>query len=235
MSEIDQYKSGEYWEKNPTFHEEDSELKVSNAVNLLERNNIVPKNVLDVGAGSGKNAYLLSKHYEVPAVGIDVSAEAVEHARQNFPEPNLEFEAIDVKEYSHVSHVGFMFDVFEHVEDYLGFLRSASSKAEYWVFNIPLDMNMLSILRNKYMVDRVNVGHLHYFSRISAIATLEDSGYEIVDVEFANVVAHQLRKRVSLGALVLAIPRLALFKINQSFAVNLLGGASLMVLCKPKV
>ena len=34
-------------------------------------------------------------------------------------------------------------DVFEHVEDYYGFLEKISKKAKYILFNIPLDINLL--------------------------------------------------------------------------------------------
>jgi SAM-dependent methyltransferase len=234
MTIDNQYQTGEYWDKNPTFHEEDADFKVANAIAMLERNGISPDDILDVGTGSGKHAYLLSERYEVPTVGLDMSARAIDHARQRYSRPDLDFHVADIKQYSSVAHVGFMFDVFEHIEDYMGFLRSASPNSEYWVFNIPIDMNALSIVRGRYLDDRARVGHLHYFSKASALATLEDCGYEIIEWEFANVVKHQLKNQFSMKGLLAAFPRLALYKLSQSFAVNLLGGASLSVLCKSR-
>jgi len=89
-------------------------------------------------------------------------------------------------------------------------------------------------MRGGYLVDRARVGHLHYFSKASALATLRDCGYEVIQWEFANVVRHQLKTHFSVKGLVAAFPRLALYKLSQSFAVNLLGGASLNVLCKTR-
>src|SRR5690606_39364807 len=39
-------------------------------------------------------------------------------------------------------------DVFEHIEDYLGFLRILRDKGTYKLFHIPLDMTVLSVLKN---------------------------------------------------------------------------------------
>ena len=86
----DMYETGEYWDKNISFHEEDAEFKVTNAIAMLKRNNVSPRGIIDVGCGSGKHAYLLASHYEVPTVGLDVSARAISHARKHYVHPKLE-------------------------------------------------------------------------------------------------------------------------------------------------
>ena len=56
-------------------------------------------------------------------------------------------------------------NVFEHVEDYLGFLRSLTRLGRQFIFHIPLDMNAQMVLRDEpIMRVRREVGHLHYFS-----------------------------------------------------------------------
>jgi hypothetical protein len=72
-------------------------------------------------------------------------------------------------------------DVFEHIEDYLGFLRTIRSKADYKIFHIPLDLTVVSVLCGEMTKRRMTDGHLHYFSQETAIATLKDCGYEIID------------------------------------------------------
>ncbi len=228
----DRYTSGDYWAKNESDHELDVEFKVSNALKLLARNDFSPESILDVGCGSGKHAYLLSIQYGVPTVGLDISEHALAYARRTYCRSNLEFLRIPVAEYPDKAHLGIMFDVFEHVDDYWGFLRAARPRADYWLFNIPLDMTTLSITTASYMKARAQVGHLHYFSELSAIATLEDCGYGIVDRRFANHVLHGLKTAPSFKRVIAALPRLGLMALGESFAVRLLGGASLMVLCK---
>lgn len=70
-----------------------------------------------------------------------------------------------------------MMDVFEHVDDYLGFLKLCKNKTKNTIFHIPLDISAQGILRNKLIAARKSVSHLHYFMKETAIATLIDSGY----------------------------------------------------------
>ena len=73
-------------------------------------------------------------------------------------------------------------DVFEHVEDYFGFLRKLREKAEYKIFHIPLDLSVQTVLRSSPIIKgRKSVGHIHYFTKETALETLKDTGYEIID------------------------------------------------------
>jgi hypothetical protein len=103
-------------------------------------------------------------------------------------------------------------------------------KATYKIFHIPLDMSVVSVLRSLMLQARQTVGHLHYFSRDTALATLTYCGYEIVDsfyTPFEIDFPHgpwrhrffQYRYRV-------------LFGMSQHFAVKLYSGASLLVLAR---
>ena len=228
----DRYTNGSYWETNTSFHEEDAEFKVSQAVGLLKRNQLSPESILDVGCGSGRHAYLLAVHFGVPTVGIDISPAALNHARSAYSRSNLDFRLSPVSTYPEKVHLGVMFDVFEHVEDYLGFLREARPKADYWLFNIPLDMTALSAATGSYMKAREQMGHLHYFSEASALAALKDCGYTVRDHHLANHVLHGLRTAPSFKRVLAALPRLGLSIFGASFAVRLLAGAPLIVLCK---
>ena len=72
-------------------------------------------------------------------------------------------------------------DVFEHVEDYLGFLRSLQPIADWFVFHIPLDISAQAVVRERPLLAvRSSVGHLHYFTRATALASLQTAGFEIV-------------------------------------------------------
>lgn len=121
-------------------------------------------------------------------------------------------------------------DVFKHVEDYFGFLRRLKKKANYKVFHIPLDLSVQAVLRMKpIMRQRLSVGHIHYFTKETALATLHDTGYEIIDYFYRN--ASKLPNR-NWESKILRFPRKILFWINQDMAARLLGGFSLMVLAK---
>lgn len=227
------YEGDRYWNANPTRHEEDSEFKVANCVALLAAHGIAPQSILDVGCGAGKTTVLLARAFGVPATGIDVWSGLPAYAAAHHADPLVTFRTADVAALDGPpADLGVMFDVFEHVEDYLGMLRRARPAARHWVFNIPLDMYVLSVLTERPMAWRRQYGHLHYFSRATALATLRDAGYEVIDERLCSLSRHMLRHNPNLRRVVLAAPRLALEALSPRLAARLVGGASLMVLAR---
>ncbi len=123
-------------------------------------------------------------------------------------------------------------DVFEHVEDYINFLKKLKTKSQYFVFHIPLDMSVLSVLRTQPILQaRSKVGHLHYFSKETALCTLEDCGYKVID-QFYTAGALELKSK-SFKTSMAKLPRYLFHKVNSDFSVHVLGGYSLMVLAQP--
>ena len=122
-------------------------------------------------------------------------------------------------------------DVFEHVEDHFGFLRKLKEKAEYKIFHIPLDLSVQSVLRSAPIINfRKSLGHIHYFTKETALETLKDTGYEIVDY-FYTASSFEVSNRGWKGDL-LRIPRKLVFAVNKDLTVRILGGYSLLVLAK---
>ena len=122
-------------------------------------------------------------------------------------------------------------DVFEHVEDYFSFLRKLKTKAKYKIFHIPLDLSVSTVLRSSPIIkSRQVVGHIHYFTKETALETLKDTGYEIIDYFYTSgsLELPNLGQKTNL----LKIPRKLAFLVNKDLAVRLLGGYSLMVLTK---
>jgi SAM-dependent methyltransferase len=227
------YESDQYWEANPSLHLEDAEFKVANCVALLKPHGARPASILDVGCGAGRTTLLLARAFGVPAIGIDLSPGAIAYAAAHHADPLVTFRTGDVAALAgSPAELGVMFDVFEHVEDYLGFLRRAKPAARQWVFNIPLDMYVLSVLAGQPMTWRRQYGHLHYFSKATALATLRDAGYAVVDARLCSLSRHMVRHNPNLRRLVLAAPRLLLEAVSPDLAARLVGGASLMVLAR---
>ena len=66
-----------------------------------------------------------------------------------------------------------MLDVFGHVEDYMGLVRSVRSKAKQKLFHIPLDLSVQAVVRkNGLLLRRDHHAHLHYFTKETALRTL---------------------------------------------------------------
>ena len=122
-------------------------------------------------------------------------------------------------------------DVFEHVEDYFGFLRDLKETAEHKIFHIPLDLSVQSVLRSSPLIkSRKSVGHIHYFSKETALETLKDTGYQIIDYFYTSGTL-ELPNR-GWKASLLRTPRKIAFAISRDQAARIFGGFSLLVLAK---
>lgn len=217
--------------KNPTWHVEDSSWKATQIMKILERNKINPESVVEIGCGAGE---ILNQLYSrmpdnVSFTGYDISPDAIALAKKR-EKKRLKFKYGDFSESRSKSDLLLMIDVFEHVDNYLSFLRLCKGKAKNTIFHIPLDISISSLLRNKMIDARKSVGHLHYFTKETALASLTDTGYEIEDFFYTAVSLDQPRKL--LRTKIAFWPRKVLFKINKDFAVKTLGGFSLLVLAK---
>ena len=122
-------------------------------------------------------------------------------------------------------------DVIEHVEDYISFIKSLKTFGDLKIFHIPLDLSAQSLLRAWPISElRRNVGHIHYFFKQSALETLEDCGYVIIDHCYT---ASRLElPNQAFSSQLMRLPRRLMFAANADFAVRLLGGYSLLVLAK---
>ena len=88
---------------------------------------------------------------------------------------NLSFVVDDLVESPEQFDLVICLDVIEHVEDYFGFLRKLRGRGKYFVFNIPLDMNVMKLVTPGIRYAREEVGHLHYFNRYTALQALKDN------------------------------------------------------------
>ncbi len=224
------YAEGGYLDANPTWHAEDSAFKTGELVALLQRRDLRPARVLDVGCGAGEVLRQLRPHLDADAtlVGYDVSPQAIERAR-TLGGDGITFHRGDATtEAPHDFDLVLAFDVFEHVEDYFGFLRRVRTLGTHKVFHIPLELTASAALRGApLMRARQKVGHIHHFSRDTALATLEDCGYRILEATYtagAFATARHLRTRLA------NVPRRGLFRVAPDLTVRLLGGFSLLVL-----
>jgi hypothetical protein len=225
------YEDGTYLDNNPLWHEEDSQWKANKIRNIIENNSLKPEKICEVGCGAGEILNQLSYQYgdSVEFFGYEISPQAFELCSKK-SKRNLIFKLSDLLEDgdSHYD-IAMAIDVFEHVENYFDFLRKLKGKAEYKIFHIPLELSVQSVLRSSPIIrGRRSFGHIHYFTKETALATLEDTGYEIVDY-FYTAGSLELPNR-GWKANVLKIPRKLAFSANRDFAVRFLGGYSLMVL-----
>lgn len=225
------YTSNEYLEKNPTWHVEDSPWKAGQILKMMRQNNLTSLSIAEIGCGAGEILNQLYQQLPDTTIftGYELSPQAIELCR---PKQNdrLKFHLKDLLTEPNISYdLVLAIDVVEHVEDYLSFLRQLRTKGKYKIFHLPLDLSAQSVLRGRPIIDqRRDVGHLHYFTKDTALASLTETGYKIIDY-FYTAGSIDLPAK-SLSSRLLRLPRRILFKLNPDFTVRLLGGYSLMVL-----
>ncbi len=228
------YLNGVYDKNNPSWHSEDASWKAGQILKMIFRNGIKVTKVADIGCGSGMVIKYLSEdlHQTTKLDGFDVSPYAIKKC-QKIKDNNINFyhkDFVKCKKNNHYDLI-LVIDVIEHLENYSEFLTGLRSRGKYKIFNIPLDLSAQMILRSTPLLKlRKRVGHLHYFTKYTAIAVLEESGYKIIDSFYAPS-SHELPDR-PLRMRLLSPFRRILFLINQDFAVRLLGGYSLVVLAR---
>ncbi len=227
------YQTGEYLENNPGWHSSDAPFKARWIADILERNKITPHKLVEVGCGAGQILVELAKCYpETRFEGYDISPQAMEIAKPKATD-RLSYHLADflTLDFSAEIEVAMAIDVFEHVDDYRGFLRSMRTKATWKLFHIPLDLSVQALLRSTgIMYAHSRMGHVHYFYKDTALMTLKDCGYEVIDWNYTHG-AETLPNR-PLKTRVANIPRKLLRAISEDFSVRMTGGSSMIVLAR---
>lgn len=229
------YEDGTYLDNNPTWHEEDSRWKAKQINRILRDNGISPSTICEVGCGAGEILNCLTNSYDTNVLfsGYEISPQAFQICQRK-EKQNLRFffkDLLAAAEGEPSFEVVMAIDVFEHIEDYFGFLRKLRAKGKYKLFHIPLDLSVQTVLRSSPILkSRTKVGHINYFTKDTALATLKDTGYEVVDYFYTSG-SLELPNR-GWKADLLKLPRKLLFSIHHDLTVRILGGFSLLVLAK---
>jgi SAM-dependent methyltransferase len=226
------YADGTYLRNNPDWHTSDSPWKARHVKAMLDRNGLAPAAICEVGCGAGD--VLLNLARLMPAhthfFGYDISPDAYRICSAKAA-ANVEFHLANLLEQPVRFDVAMAIDVFEHVEDYFAFLRKLRSKARYKLFHIPLDLSALGLLRPSPLLHSWrNVGHIHQFTKDTALAALQDTGYRIIDHTYTS--GRTELPNLGWKSRLLKLPRNALYALSPDAAARIMGGYSLLVLAE---
>lgn len=228
----DIYKGSEYFKKNPDWDDSYTEWKADIIYSLLEKNNIHPKTIVEVGCGGGgvlHHLSLLDNNIEALS-GYDISPDAISLASDR-EGGKLSFYNEDFTLSAKKRHdVLLCIDVIEHVDDVYGFLNKLKDRASYTVFHIPLDISCRTILKPHVIAQqRESVGHIHYFTKEMAEWALRDCGYDILDWIYTKP-AIDWGKGENIKGVIKKMLRNFSFALNKKLSVKLWGGYSMMIL-----
>jgi SAM-dependent methyltransferase len=199
---------------------------------MLRKNSLTPKTFCEVGCGAGEVLKLLQEKMDSACKfwGYEISPQALEICKSKANE-RLQFKLADISQDNGAFFdMILVLDVIEHVEDYYGFLKGIRRKSDLKIFHFPLDLSVQAVLRKRGLLTRRELyGHIQYFTKETALETLKDVGYEVLDYFYTPrciELAKQLIQKIAI------LPREICFAIHQDLAVRILGGYSLLVLAK---
>lgn len=229
----DLYTSGEYLRSNPAWHARDSAWKAEQILRMMKKNAVLPVTLCEVGCGAG--GILSQLHEELPAtqlIGYEVSPQAFELCAKRRKD-RLRFFLGDVLKTQERFDLLLCIDVFEHVPSYLDFLEKLRNHADRFIFHIPLDLSLLTILRpGRLLKSRYGVGHLHTFTYELALAVLHDTGYQKCDAIFTAGGMELEEDRRRARTMLANLPRRVVGTFSSRLSSQLFGGYSLLVLAK---
>jgi len=225
------YTDGKYLETNPTWHVEDSAWKAAQILRMLERNRIRPQTVCEVGCGAGEILKRLQEAMDRSCEfhGYEISPQAFRLCQERAND-RLHFHLQDfLLEEERRFDLLLLIDVIEHMEDYFGFLRRVRSRSHYTVLHIPLDLSCRSVLWPSRLLEiRRTMGHIHCFTFETAMESLVEAGYKVID-HFLTPVALDAPKKAVKTHLA-NVPRRITSIASRKTAARLFGGFSLLVL-----
>ncbi len=231
------YNNGKYIEKNLTWHVEDSPWKAKQIIKIIQKNNINPNSICEVGCGAGE---ILNQLYgelskDIMYYGYEISRDAFNLCKQREQDKIKYFLKDFIKEENVYFDVLLAIDLVEHIEDYIGFLKKFREKGEYKIFHIPLEIFVVKALLGRTFVDsREKYGHIHYFNKEIMLAVLKDTGYEIIDYFYTGgaIELSGISTSLSFKSRLLKFPRKIMFYLSKDLTVKTLGGYSLLILAK---
>jgi SAM-dependent methyltransferase len=226
------YIGDDYISDNENWHEGDASWKAAQVLRMITSHDLRPDSVCDIGCGTG--GVLDELHGRLPdspsLVGYEISPRAVDLI------PRDRLQRIEVVNGSHdvdarTFDLMLVLDVFEHVEDYYGFLRAIQAKAALAIFHVPIDTAVTSVLRPEPILRSSKiVGHIQHFTRVTALEALRHAGYEIIDAWHTVPAREQTptstRQRVGRAA------RLTAARLDLDVAAKWLTGFPLLVLAR---
>lgn len=224
------YTSGGYLDENPDWHDEDAPVKAREIDLFLRKNDVTFDKCADIGCGTGRVVKILASSWDAEFHGYDITA--LPSARDPHTPTNVTLVVGDFFSVNLLKHYDLILlnDVIEHIPDFFNFLNRLKKYSRCFIIRVPIEMNVLHTLTNRQIYNRRRVGHLHYFSKDTALAFVEECSLRIVAWQYVFDGLNMPHTSRSVLKLVSKAPRLLAFRLFPDLGVRLFGGAAVLIL-----
>ena len=124
-------------------------------------------------------------------------------------------------------------DVLEHLVSPDVFLRDLKKISDYFLIRLPLDRSLWNVALNKLAKLEKELGHIHYYTYISALRFVEDQGLEVKNFYLTKNFAAEENKKTKVSKIMSPV-RMATSFISDKLNSLLWGGNSIVMLVKTK-
>jgi 2-polyprenyl-3-methyl-5-hydroxy-6-metoxy-1,4-benzoquinol methylase len=228
----------EYIKNNTDLHGKDTLDKVRAIKAIIEKGNIQPKSMLDIGCGSGAILLSLLSYYQITnSCGVDISETMINTAKQNDSNKLVKWIQSDLsnvnfRDYDLVLAV----DIIEHIENESATLEKMKMWGKFFIIKTPIENNLISKLVKSLTLGIVDssrstskkYGHIHHYSEKNFIELVEKSGYIVLEKNYMH-----LPKRSKIFWESVRILLMPMWLISEKAYIRLNGGF-VVVLLKPK-
>ena len=221
------YSSGQYKANHPAWHNEDAPWKAEEIIKILKKNHLSPISVLDIGCGTGSVLRILKKEFKLQnACGFEPFDEIIKIAKSK--NSDLKFtKLLPSKQFDLI----ILIDVLEHLERPEKLLKQIKNLSKFKIFHIPLALSVQAKIRKKPLhFGRTYSGHLHNFTKETALDFLQKNHFNIIDYHLTKgsiLSPHKTNKQKFLNFF-----RVIFFPFFPNLTSRIFGGFSLIVLAK---
>lgn len=218
-----------YLQHNPDWHISDSAWKAMQIIRMLQNHRFPVNKICEVGCGAGEilNQLYQKLDKQINFYGYEIAPPAFNLCKTREKERLAYFNQNPFESGDHFDLLLAM-DVLEHVEDNYSFIKNCGKIAKYKLYHIPLELSVISIWRNMPIKAYNNNGHLHFYTKDTALAMLKQAGQRIIDYKYTAGALEAPKRKWRTK--ILRVPRRALYDFDKDFCVRFFGGFSLLVL-----
>jgi len=229
------YTSGDYWRDRGA---EDSAYKADLAMNALACANIELRpglRAVEIGSGSGGFILPLAERLnarfgDFSLSGYDIAPNAVELAKCATKDKRIKFSIGSVKDIKDKYDIVFLMDVVEHVTDPYWFLESVRDIAPLVVMHIPIEQSLAHAILSRPLQSYELFHHVHFFSIETLRLLIQETGYEIVKMQFSSAFSKLLYSPGHPLLTAARAVRYCSYKIAPRMSGILMGGEVMVVL-----